>query len=209
MPDIQHSVLTDPQIHEPKGITTATTQTVYISNGAGSGTWRKLRPNDLDTGTAANNINGWNDIHDSLYTSGSPRAISSGARTKLTNNALDANTNTTRLGSIWSTVNNNFVINDLNSFFIIRINCKVTAAAAASSPYICLFELESVNGPTIVTGNTCFIKGGSNINQLSIPFAFPLVSSINNTALSIFATPDTNINMYDIEFVVQRAYKEG
>lgn len=35
----QHSDITDPNIHEPKGISTATTGQVYAADGAGSGDW--------------------------------------------------------------------------------------------------------------------------------------------------------------------------
>ena len=205
----QHSAITDPNIHEPKGISTASNRQVYKANGSGSGTWTKLSELDFDYCDKANNLFGWNDIHDSLYTSGSPRAISSGTRTQITNNALDAQTDTTRLGALWSTVNNNFLINDLNALYLIRINCKITAAAAASSPYIALFELQSAAGSTVVAGQTVFIKGGSNVNHVSFPFVVPMKTSINNQTLTVFITPDTNINIYDIEFVVQRNYRES
>lgn len=36
---IQHSVLTDPELHEPKGAAGASAGTVYVANGAGSGSW--------------------------------------------------------------------------------------------------------------------------------------------------------------------------
>lgn len=36
---IQHNTITDPDIHEPKGIATATVGKVYTANGSGSGTW--------------------------------------------------------------------------------------------------------------------------------------------------------------------------
>lgn len=39
MPNIQHAVLTDPQLHEPKGVSTAASGKVYRANGSGSGTW--------------------------------------------------------------------------------------------------------------------------------------------------------------------------
>ena len=35
----RHSTLTDPAIHEPKGISTATNGQVYAANGAGTGAW--------------------------------------------------------------------------------------------------------------------------------------------------------------------------
>lgn len=39
MAQVQHSALTDPNLHEPKGASTASVGTVYVSNGSGSGTW--------------------------------------------------------------------------------------------------------------------------------------------------------------------------
>lgn len=36
---IQHNVITDPDLHEPKGVASATSGKVYVANGAGSGTW--------------------------------------------------------------------------------------------------------------------------------------------------------------------------
>ena len=39
---IAHKNLTDPQLHEPKGISGASANTVYIANGTGSGVWGAL-----------------------------------------------------------------------------------------------------------------------------------------------------------------------
>jgi len=39
MAEIAHSALTDPNLHEPKGVSTAATGTVYRANGSGSGAW--------------------------------------------------------------------------------------------------------------------------------------------------------------------------
>lgn len=36
---IEHDSITDPEIHEPKGISTAAANKAYISDGAGSGSW--------------------------------------------------------------------------------------------------------------------------------------------------------------------------
>jgi hypothetical protein len=38
----EHVAITDPQIHEPKGISTAAAGTVYKANGTGSGTWSDI-----------------------------------------------------------------------------------------------------------------------------------------------------------------------
>jgi len=39
MANVNHSTLTDPYLHEPKGVSTAAADLVYVSNGSGSGTW--------------------------------------------------------------------------------------------------------------------------------------------------------------------------
>lgn len=40
MANIQHSALTDPNLHEPKGASTAANGKVYVANGSGSGAWQ-------------------------------------------------------------------------------------------------------------------------------------------------------------------------
>lgn len=42
MANIQHAVLTDPQLHEPKGVSTAASGKVYVANGSGSGAWQYI-----------------------------------------------------------------------------------------------------------------------------------------------------------------------
>mgnify|MGYP000918801690 CR=1 FL=1 len=41
MPTVQHATLTDPNNHEPKGISTASSDSLYVANGSGSGTWKQ------------------------------------------------------------------------------------------------------------------------------------------------------------------------
>lgn len=46
--DIQHSELPDELLHEPKGASTAAEGTVYIADGAKSGTFKKIPLSSLD-----------------------------------------------------------------------------------------------------------------------------------------------------------------
>lgn len=39
MANVNHSALTDPYLHEPKGVASASTGKVYVANGSGSGAW--------------------------------------------------------------------------------------------------------------------------------------------------------------------------
>lgn len=41
MANVNHSTLTDPYLHEPKGVASASSGDVYLANGSGSGTWTK------------------------------------------------------------------------------------------------------------------------------------------------------------------------
>lgn len=39
MVNVNHSTLTDPYLHEPKGVAAASNGSVYVANGSGSGSW--------------------------------------------------------------------------------------------------------------------------------------------------------------------------
>lgn len=41
MPDVAHSALTDPNLHEPKGAAAAAADSFYVADGAASGSWKK------------------------------------------------------------------------------------------------------------------------------------------------------------------------
>lgn len=42
MANKQHVSITDPDIHEPKGVSSALANLAYVSNGSGSGVWKKI-----------------------------------------------------------------------------------------------------------------------------------------------------------------------
>lgn len=39
---IEHTLITDPFLHEPKNVSSALSNTVYVANGAGTGSWSKV-----------------------------------------------------------------------------------------------------------------------------------------------------------------------
>lgn len=45
---VEHVDITDPQIHEPKGVSTATANQIYVADGAASGDWQKVTNTCLD-----------------------------------------------------------------------------------------------------------------------------------------------------------------
>jgi hypothetical protein len=46
---IEHVIISDPYIHEPKGVAAATQDKVYVSDGAGSGGWQKITVPQIDS----------------------------------------------------------------------------------------------------------------------------------------------------------------
>lgn len=55
---IEHVAITDPNIHEPKGVAIAGANTVYHADGSGSGTWRKTSSTDLQGVSGDSGVSG-------------------------------------------------------------------------------------------------------------------------------------------------------
>jgi len=51
---VNHKDLTTTALHEPKGVAAASANTVYGSNGSGSGTWAKIDVANMDTSSVKN-----------------------------------------------------------------------------------------------------------------------------------------------------------
>lgn len=74
---IQHELLPDGKLHEPKGIVAASANTAYVANGAGTGTWQKIGSDAIkglsgDGGVVGKRIisdgtNGFSMVTDSAY----------------------------------------------------------------------------------------------------------------------------------------------
>lgn len=45
---VQHKDIPEAQLHEPKGISTATSKQVYVASGAGTGVWQKVKSDNLE-----------------------------------------------------------------------------------------------------------------------------------------------------------------
>lgn len=47
---VAHSTLTGSDLHEPKGAASASTGQVYVADGSGSGSWKKITDAEINTG---------------------------------------------------------------------------------------------------------------------------------------------------------------
>ena len=53
---VAHSTLTGANLHEPKGVATASVGQVYVADGAASGAWQKIGTSELDTTEIIDNL---------------------------------------------------------------------------------------------------------------------------------------------------------
>ena len=53
MANVEHSTITDPNLHEPKGISAASADELYFADGGGSGTWQSLTDSTLGASAVA------------------------------------------------------------------------------------------------------------------------------------------------------------
>ena len=183
----EHKDLPDAQLHEPKGAASASAGQVYISDGAGSGSW--VRPT------------GWETHLDGTYTSSSKLAITAGTRTKVT---IDGTA--LALGqdlATWDTSTNRLVAEGNNFCYHIRLDFKCSSTTAG----IIDIEYSAGGVQTLLTRTVSFSKGSSVTNSVVSSlevFAGPPVTS--NGGFEFYITPDQNIDAWDFGIFIVRSH---
>lgn len=125
MTDVLHSGLTGADLHEPKGVASATNGQVYVANGAGSGVWKdRVQMGFLDYNDDA--------------TSTTPITVTGGAGyVALTNDGAGAFTNKTYapdgVTDIWNVSTNRFDWSDIALGDIVDIRLDVSVIIATTN----------------------------------------------------------------------------
>jgi len=122
LPDIQHSALSGSDLHEPKGIASASVNQIYAADGAGSGNWYKIY------------TQGFEDYNHA----GSSIALTSGVSAQLLNDGAGTFTNKAYqlpgFNDIWNTTTNQLDFSgaglSIGDTVDIRIDTTVTTAGA-------------------------------------------------------------------------------
>lgn len=87
---VEHVAISDPEIHEPKNISTATTNEVYVADGAGSGSWVSLNPyagwrySNIGTGTTFTTPTAYTLVNVTSTSSGTPKDFTNNGSGRLT-----------------------------------------------------------------------------------------------------------------------------
>lgn len=165
-----HSVITDPDLHEPKGISTASQGRVYVSNGAGSGSWLHIP-------------SGWG-----YYQHNGLAQTFNTTDAKLLINGLGILTNSTHLpreirgtSQLWSTVDNKITPIRVGDSYTVRLDLPITARSAANELTV---SLDIGGGATPTTVILPKFVGVGKTAPFTVSVDIPLVVLTSTTQLN-------------------------
>lgn len=165
---IEHVNITDPQIHEPKGVATAQLGHSYLANGAGSGSWSYPQL-DNQVGSLVGQIfvsdgsgggswkyppQGWGN-----YKSTASQVINTVA-SKLAINSLHPTTNEAYLpksirgtGSLWNSTTNRITPISVGDSYIARLTMELTALTGTPDELTIDLDIGPDATPSIVVSS--------------------------------------------------------
>lgn len=177
----EHNTLTDPQLHEPKGIATADTDQIYIANGAGSGAWTTPPYTTLDLGV-------W-DYNDAA-TSTTPIALTlANTDYELTNDGAGTFTNTTYklvdVGDIWNVSTNRFDWSGLSLGDTVDIRTDITWTSSGANQTLTLsLELGVGGNPYTIRWINDHLEKNSGTHRFTLWNSIYMgdINTLNNPA---------------------------
>lgn len=178
MADVEHASLTDPEIHEPKGVASASQGEVYVADGVGSGNW-------------VNNVpQGWGLYHDAaaaqtVNTTGLFLSID-GLGTKTEESYLPREIR--GVSSLWDTTTDEFVPISEGDFYLLHLEGTLSNLTGAPDYIKCEFDQgTSASAPTNVV-ETEFVHNLTDLH-LSVSFHIPVsVTMIGNNGRIFLST---------------------
>lgn len=188
---MEHVNITDPNIHEPKGISSATTGMVYVANGGGSGTWKNLPT-------------GWGRYHDN---SGSQ--VVGTAWTQLLNNGLGSTTVTSYLptsGNLVNTTTNKITPVATGDLLLVTIETKTVAVGGDI-----VIGLDTVGSgvASIYQSIVLPITNADLGEEYVCSFTVPCTATEVSNGIRVFAKSSSGSStLSDIKFVVTRIHGE-
>ena len=193
----EHNTLTDPNLHEPKGVSTAAAGMEYVADGAASGDWIRTQ--------------GWGQFQDTQRAVGTPtQTLATGVRTQwlCDGGFLTIQKSPSDLvNPLWNTTTN--IIQPISSFDTYQVRVGFTAENyAGATPYID-FALDIGGGIGEIFWWTVDLRKGGAAQKNG--FAFPVFTGSTFLANggTIYATYNGtgNCDLYANDLLIVRESK--
>jgi hypothetical protein len=162
MANINHSSLTDPKLHEPKGVAAAASGQVYIADGSASGDWKYLPV-------------GWGNYQDG----GSAQTITT-ADTLLQNDGAGSATSEAYLpreirgtSSLWDTTNDKILPINLGDSYMVRVDLPITAESGSPTEVILQLDIGGSGSTATVPIITTYMDTGRT-TPYTLKASFPV-----------------------------------
>lgn len=176
----EHSSITDPYIHEPKGVSSASEGMVYVADGNGSGTWRYWpygkayyqhafgTAQVINTTPSLLQVNGSGSL---TKTSEVPREIAGGA--------------------LWDTAVYKLLPIRLNDIYTLRVDLPVTAESGSPTELTVQFDIGGLTTPTNVIMSKFYKVGRTVPYTISFDTTLDVLSNTTLTnGVQIFLRTD-------------------
>lgn len=172
--------ITDPELPEPKGVSTATVDQIYLADGAGSGVWTKFPT-------------GWANYQDD----GSAQVFNTTAA-KLTIDGDGSNTNEVYLppairgtGSLWDTTNDLITPVSIGDSYSLRLDLPVTAKSGSPNTLFLSLDIGGGATPTIEIVDRAVSVPSSVPYTVSVGFPIFCLSTFKTNGGQFFLESDT------------------
>lgn len=204
MANVQHSALSDPDLHEPKGISTANVDQIYLSDGSGSGAWTNAK---RLPGT------GWGQYGNTTYVSTTYLAISTTAVLL----PFNSNVNVSQLPITYAGATSPLMDLATETLLFVSegdmhsITIAFQVATTSGSPtLIDLTMYTSTDGITYATlvGENSLPVLKNTAQFFNTSFLFPVSANMADHGCTIKLKTDTGtVNIKDINLISTRVHK--
>lgn len=205
MANVQHSSLSDPNLHEPKGVSTAAANTFYLANGSGSGAWT---PVNRTPGT------GWGQYSNAVYVGTTYLAIS----TSPVILPFDTNVSVTQLpitlagstSSLMNLTNETLLFVAAGDMHSITIGLRIATLSSPAPDYLDFTLYGSSDGTTYATrlGETTVGLLKVTDQYVNVSSLFPVTTDMATHGARIsLKTNSGTANIADINLITTRVHK--
>lgn len=173
-----HNTLTGSELHEPKGADTAPTGQIYVSDGAGSGTW-KYPPSGFVRYKGSSAEQSFNTTPTKLLIDGLNTAVESYLPREIRGS-----------GSLYNTVTNKIEPISEGDAYILRLDLPITSRSAANYGSLIL-DIGGDTTPTIPILERRFETGRSAPFNISLSINFDSLNTFKTNGGQLFINTDT------------------